>query len=83
MSDVPTYRAAVLAAHIAARILAQHPIRELLQDIERADAVGPLFNPTLWMEKHAAMEEDRELLQAALSLAAIGRKLKPLTETDP
>lgn len=69
------YQAAVIACHVAARMLAQHPVEKLLEAIERADSVGPLLDPTLWMKKRGAMNEDREMLKAALKLSKLGQKL--------
>jgi hypothetical protein len=68
MSDVETYQSAVQACAIAATLLRQHDIPELLRAIEHADAFGPLLDPTLWRDKHEAMNRDRKLLEAALPL---------------
>ena len=75
MTDRETYQAAVFVAIAAARALAVQPIPELLSDIDRADAFGPIINPTLWRDKHKAMDQDRKLLEAALPLYRIGVKL--------
>lgn len=69
------YQAAVIACHVAARMLAQHPIDKLLEAIERADSIGPILDPSLWMKKRDAMNDDREVLRAARKLAEIGRHL--------
>lgn len=66
--QVEEYRAAVTACALACRFLQAHDIPKLLRDIEHAEATGPIFNPTLWIEKHKAMEEDKKLLSAALAL---------------
>jgi len=66
--QVEEYREAVTACALACRLLQQHDIPKLLRDIENADATGPIFNPTLWIQKNTAMEEDRKLLSAALVL---------------
>jgi hypothetical protein len=72
-SKVERYRSAVMTAALAARLLAQHNIAQLLRDIETADAIGPVLDPTLWRDKHEAMEQDREILKAALALAKFAR----------
>ena len=74
-ADVEEYRAAIGAAVIAANMLAQWDIPQLLADIERADAFGPLLDPTLWSKKHKAMDEDREALRAALPLWRLAQEL--------
>lgn len=80
--EIAEYRAAVQAAVLCAKLLEQHDIPQLLRDIEHADAVGPILNPTLWMQKHGAMNEDREVLRAALALRNIGVKLARAAEVQ-
>ncbi len=78
MSDaekIEEYRSALRTCALAAQLLAQHDIPKLLADIEHADSFGPLLDPTLWRDKHKAMNEDREMFRAALSLRVIGMKL--------
>jgi hypothetical protein len=75
-TDVERYRHAVLQVHAAAALLQQHNIPDLLAAIDRADSVGPMFDPTAWKEKHAAMAEDREALQAARALWLFGRRME-------
>jgi hypothetical protein len=71
------YREAVLAAKFAANLLVAHDIAGILDAIERADAVGPIMDPTLYREKVGAMHEDRDLLRAALQLQAFGTPREP------
>lgn len=70
---IERYRSAVMTAAMAAQLLAQHDIAALLADIATADAIGPVLDPTLWRDKHEAMEQDRELLKAALALSKFGK----------
>jgi hypothetical protein len=74
-AEITRYRTAVLACHVAARMLAEHELAELLADIERADTMGPFLDPTLWRDRRAAMLEDREVIAAAMNLWKLGRKL--------
>lgn len=60
-----TYQSAVQACALVGRILAQHDIPALLADIDEADVLGPLIDPTLYRDKHKAMQQDRDLLKAA------------------
>jgi len=76
------YQAAVHAAALAAQLLAEHPLPKLLDSIGTADAVGPMFNPTLWLEKRDAMLQDKRLLEAALPLHKLGKEMKQNRE-DP
>ena len=72
---IEEYQAAVMAAVMAARVLAPHDLDEMLRSIDHADAVGAILDPTLYRAKASKMHEDRELLEAARPLWAIGRKL--------
>jgi NADH pyrophosphatase NudC (nudix superfamily) len=55
---------------MCAQLLAtqEQDIPDLLRSIDRADAIAPLMDPTLWMKKRDAMLMDKELLEAALPL---------------
>ena len=76
MSDVQTYQATVIAALQAAKILRLHDIPKILRAIDHADSVGPLLDPTLWMQKGQAMKEDRKVLQAALPLWNLAKAME-------
>jgi len=70
------YQAAITAIAMAARVIALHDLPRILEGMERAEAVGPLFNPTLYIEKEQAMREDKELVQAAMPLYRLARQLQ-------
>lgn len=72
---VAEYQAAVRGVALLVGIVQQWDLPKLLEAIEHADAVGPLFDPTAWMRKREALEQDRELLKAALPLWKLGREL--------
>lgn len=78
MSDIDRYRAAVTMAIAAANAIAMHDVPRLLEEIHHADSVGALIDPTAYMAKADAMREDKEVLEAALPLYRIGRKLADL-----
>lgn len=40
------------------------PLSELLRAIERADVMGPVLGPTLWMRGRGELEKVRELAKA-------------------
>lgn len=67
-AQVEEYRSAVLSCAMAARLLNGHDIPALLAAIDRAEAFGPILDPTLFREKSRAMSEDKRLLKAALPL---------------
>lgn len=70
--NVESYRAAIQAAAICSQMLTQHDIPKLLEDISRAEALGPIMDPTLYREKARAMQQDKELLKAAAPLRELG-----------
>lgn len=78
--DIEEYRSAVQACVMAARMLSMHDIPGMLTAIERAHALGPVVDPTLWKQKCQAMEEDKEMLEAALPLLRIAKKLAAARE---
>ncbi len=68
MPEKDDYQPTVMACAIAAKMLGQWDLPAMIASIDQADTVGPVFNPTLYLEKHHAMAEDRELLEAARPL---------------
>ena len=77
MSDaqVVEYQSTLKLCAIAGASLLQFDIPKMLENIDRANSVGPILNPTLWMQKHEAMEQDAELLRAALPLWQHAKKM--------
>lgn len=75
---IAEYRNAVHACTLVASLLRAHDLPDLLQAIERAHAVGPILDPTLYRNKSAALLEDAEVLKAALPLWRLGGKLEQL-----
>ena len=69
--------------YLAARFLADVNIPAALEAISRADSVGAILDPTLYRAKSAAMQEDAEVLRAALPLSKIGSKLVEASEAKP
>lgn len=72
------YQDALFTCVICAKMLAEHDLAELIAAIGTADAIAPLIDPTLWLRKRDAMNEDLEVFRAAQALRAIGVKLKEL-----
>lgn len=61
---------------LAAMFLERVNVPDMLARIEKADAFGGLLDPTLWRDKHGAMMEDKELLEAALPLWRYAQKVR-------
>lgn len=69
------YESGLQAVYLAASLLAQHDLPAMLAAITRADSIGAILDPTLYRDRQKAMHEDQEAINAALRLAALGRKL--------
>lgn len=69
------YQDAVKACALAAQFLMAHDLEGILEAIERCDAFAPVLDPTLYIKNSKAMHEDKEILEAAIPLKAIGEKL--------
>lgn len=65
------YRSNMALVYSFARVLKELPLAEMLEGISRAEAIGPMLDPTLYREKSKAMEEDRRALEAAQALAGV------------
>lgn len=65
-AKIAEHQQAVMTAALCRQLLAQHDLPGLLRAIQHAESVGPIFDPTLYRLKSAALEEDRLLLEAAL-----------------
>jgi hypothetical protein len=75
VTDKAEYQAAVLACHMAAKLLAVHDLPKILDAIARADAVGCFVDPTLYRERAPAMREDKQVIEDAMPLWRLGRSL--------
>lgn len=72
--DSEIYRNQLQFAWVVAGWVSRMPAAEMLEAAERADAVGPLLDPTLYIEKGKALAGDIALLRALVELKnAIGK----------
>lgn len=69
---VAAYRTTVTMLYAWANLLADVDIPGLLRDIARAEALGPILDPTAFKAGGQAMAEDKRILQAAAALREIG-----------
>jgi hypothetical protein len=76
MGAIETYQAAVEECALAGNVLCVtiKDLPALIAACERAEATGPLLDPTLYREKVKAMREDLELFRAALPLWTLAKK---------
>jgi hypothetical protein len=72
--DRTDYVNAVNTVQIAAGLLTTLDLAEVLNCMERADALGPILDPTLYKDASERMDAQRRLIQAALPLQAEMRR---------
>lgn len=68
VNDEATYRSALNAIGIAATMIRQFDLPSLIQSMERADSLGCLIDPTLYMQGADKLREQRKLVEAAMPL---------------
>jgi hypothetical protein len=73
--DRNEWQSAVILCLTAARAIGQLPLTDLIAAGGRANSIGPLLDPTLWIRKHKAMSEDLALFQAAHPLWEFARQM--------
>lgn len=69
------YRDDLEAAYAVGAQILVLPLQNMLRAIRHAETTAPLFNPTLYMQKAAAMEADKAVLEI---LATAHKKLEAL-----
>ncbi len=74
--QISEYRSALLLILNSARVMTVIDLPKLLAAIEHSHALGPMVDPTLYREKMRAMDEDKEILTAALPLWKLAKKLE-------
>lgn len=62
------YQQSLITVATTARLLVDVDVPDLLRRIERAHSFGCMVDPTLYREKVEAMDQDKEMLEAALPL---------------
>jgi hypothetical protein len=72
------YEQVITHIGLFARIIHEHDIPGMLEDIDKADAFGPYLDPTLWMKNRKGLRENKEALEAVLPLWSFAQKLKAL-----
>ncbi len=65
-----------------ARTLNVYDIPKAIEAATRALELAPYIDPTAWMRNHKALEEDREMLRAALPLWRLAQKLEEMSDGD-
>jgi len=70
------YQPALIQCWLLAKMTEEIPTSEMLSLMSAADTIGPMLDPTMWMQKADAMAEDRKIVEAVAVLRAAFVKLK-------
>ena len=62
-------------AYLLLRVLADIPVDDMLNQITRAETIGPIVDPTLYQQNRGRMMEDREVLRQLSSAARFAREI--------
>ena len=81
---VDDYQNNVKRLAMVASLIKDIPVALLLEEVKRAESVGPILDSTLWREKSDAMAMDKKLLEAALPLVEWAQSMPaPPAEPQP
>ncbi len=80
---VDEHQACVKGVVLVARALDIYDIPKAIAAASRALEMGPYIDPTAWRDNHKKLEEDREMLRAALPLWQLVQKLKEANDGVP
>ncbi len=80
---IDDHQACVKTVVLLARSLDIYDIPKAIDAATRALEMGPYIDPTAWRANHRKLEEDREMLRAALPLWELVQKLKERRDGVP
>lgn len=52
------------------------PTDLMLTKIAAADTIGPMLDPTLWIQKQEQMQQDKEIIEAVNHLRSVFQKMR-------
>jgi len=61
---------------LIAQVVIPLPLEEMAQEIERADSVGAILDPTAWMNSADAMRQWKQLITPLIQFQRIAKKLQ-------
>lgn len=70
------YQAQLRALQFSCEVIASFGVEEMLQDAQRAQSLGPMLDPSLFMENADKLREDIELLEICTELKSRWQALK-------
>lgn len=70
------YKDGLQHAGLCFRLMETINVPAMINAINHAEAVGPIFHPSLFIEKETKMEEDKKILEALLPLWELFHKVK-------
>lgn len=84
MSDLAKgeYQMQLKNAYLLIGMVHNIPVKEMLEDISKAEVMGPLLDPTLWISNRQKMAEDKSVLEALLPVWKIAETIKSKTQAE-
>jgi hypothetical protein len=70
------YQGHMIMLWTAAEAISKMPLITILERMNRAEALGPLLDPTLWRDKSKQFQEDKRIVEAALHVARAFAEIK-------
>lgn len=74
--SIARYQSSLLMVVTAFRALEKRDFRRLISEIDKADAIGPMLDPTLYREKMNAMRQDRRVFEAGAAFVAAMKQIE-------
>lgn len=74
--DEDAYRTELLKAHGVRIVLEAMPLDAMLRAIAKAEAIGPFFHPTAWIQNAQKMREDKAVIEALRDALARMRRAR-------
>jgi hypothetical protein len=80
--SIAEYQIAIAHCVLAAKMMMTDDLPRMIEAIDRAETVGPFLDPTLYRDKAQAMKEDKQILESALPLWKMGKKLEAMKRLE-
>jgi len=72
---VEEVRATQTKIGLITQVVVDLPLQEMAEEIERADVLGPILDPTAWLESEHGMREWKELITPLIQFQKVARGL--------
>jgi hypothetical protein len=72
---VEELRATQMKIGLIMQVVVDLPLQEMAEQIERVDVLGPILDPTAWLENAPSIQEWREVLKPMIQFQKVARDL--------